>query len=72
MKLGIKKLKVAIQAATRTAAQAIMRINEIGTRAKGKQADFLLMTKNPLACIDVLIRPNGIEAVYKAGEPVIR
>lgn len=44
-----------------------MKINEIGTREKLKQADFLLMTKNLLACIDVLIQPNGIEAVYKAG-----
>lgn len=68
---GIMTPMAAIQAATRTAAQAIMRENDIGTLEKGKQADFLLLAENPLEHLDVLTRPGGIQAVYKAGEPVI-
>lgn len=68
---GIMTPMAAIQAATRTAAQAIMMEGTIGTLEPGKQADFLLLTENPLNRIQILTDSGGIAAVYKKGKAVI-
>ena len=67
---GILTPMAAIEATSRTAAQAIMMDDKIGTLEPGKQADFVLLTENPLKRINVLTDPDGIVAVYKKGELV--
>ena len=60
----------AIQASTKTAAEAIMKDHLVGTLEKGKQADFVLLNTDPLARIRALSDPGSITAVYKKGRAV--
>ncbi len=60
----------ALQASTKTAAEAIMKEDLVGTLEKGKQADFVLLNSDPIARIRTLSDPGSIAAVYKKGSPV--
>lgn len=60
----------ALQASTKTAAEAIMKEDFVGTLEKGKQADFVLLNADPIARIRTLSDPGSIAAVYKKGSPV--
>ena len=55
----------AILAATRDAARACRIEDRVGTLEKGKRADFIALSKNPLEDIKHL---RQVEAVYKEGE----
>jgi imidazolonepropionase-like amidohydrolase len=58
----------AIAAATRGSADAL-RIDELGTIARGKRADFLVLDANPL---DDITNTRKISAVYQRGSKVNR
>ena len=58
----------AIVAATRTPA-ALLRLEALGTVARGKSADFLVLDANPLDCI---ANTRRIAAVYQRGQQVDR
>lgn len=58
----------AIKAATSTAAEALM-LNNKGLIKEGKDADLVVLSKNPLDDITVL-QKGAVEKVYKSGELV--
>jgi imidazolonepropionase-like amidohydrolase len=58
----------AIVAGTRTSAQ-ILRLNELGTVAAGKSADFIVLDANPL---DNILNTRTISRVYQRGTAVDR
>ena len=62
----------AIQAATSWAAECCGREAELGTVAKGKLADLVVVDGDPLADIAVLRDPAKIRLVLKGGEAVAR
>ena len=55
-------------AATRTAAE-VLRLNELGTVAAGKSADFIVLDANPL---DDIANTKRIAKVYLRGHEVDR
>lgn len=67
---GIMTPMEAIQASTRTAAEAIMKESEIGTLEPGKQADFIVLNQDPIKQIRVLSDMETITSVYKNGRSV--
>ncbi len=64
---GVPPLE-AIRAATATGA-GVLRLDDRGTLANGKRADFLVLTANPL---DDIANSRRIAAVYKAGVAIDR
>ena len=58
----------AISAATRGSAEAL-RVDELGTIARGKRADFIVLDANPL---DAINNTRRISAVYQRGAAVVR
>lgn len=60
----------AIQAATKTAAEALM-LKDLGTLESGKVADFIVVQGNPLEDIKILQDVTKIKMVYKAGMPMV-
>jgi imidazolonepropionase-like amidohydrolase len=58
----------AIVAATRTSAE-ILRLNDLGTIAPGKSADFIVLDANPL---DDIVNSRRIHNVYQRGKAVDR
>lgn len=58
----------AILAATRTAAE-VLRLNQLGTVAQGKSADFIVLNANPL---DDIANTKKIASVYLRGQEVNR
>jgi len=58
----------AIVAATRTAAD-VLRLNQLGTVATGKSADFIVLDANPL---DNIANTRRINKVYLRGQEVNR
>jgi imidazolonepropionase-like amidohydrolase len=57
-----------IVAATKTSAE-ILRLDELGTIAPGKSADFIVLEANPL---DDITNTRRISAVYLRGQEVDR
>ena len=57
-----------IQAATRSAAQHLGKLDELGTVETGKLADLLIINGDPLADITALY---NIEVVIKGGKIVV-
>lgn len=62
----------AIKAATGTAAEALGLAHRIGTITVGKEADFLILKKDPTAEASVLCDPDNIEMIFCGGIPVIQ
>lgn len=60
----------AIHAATQVSAEALGVEQEVGTLEKGKAADILIMTKNPLKDITVLQKMENLSLVMKDGQIV--
>jgi len=60
----------AIQAATKTAAEALM-LKDLGTLETGKVADFIVVQGNPLENIKILQDIGKVKMVYKAGESMV-
>jgi imidazolonepropionase-like amidohydrolase len=58
----------AIVAGTRTSAQ-ILKLDQLGTVAAGKSADFIVLDANP---IDNILNTRRISSVYQRGTPVDR
>ncbi len=61
----------AIQACTGWAAECVDLDKDIGTVAKGKYADLLVLDGDPLKDIEVLRRPENIKMVMKGGQAVV-
>ena len=59
----------AIVAATKNGAIASRRADDLGTIEKGKLADFVVLTADPLAAIANI---RKVESVYKEGRPIDR
>ena len=59
----------AIQAATKTAAEALM-LADLGTIKAGKTADLVVVAGNPLEDIKLLQDVGNIQMVFKAGQQV--
>jgi len=57
----------ALQTTTRNAAEALGRLNDLGTIEEGKIADLIVVEGNPLKDIRVLQHPNNIKVVIKDG-----
>jgi imidazolonepropionase-like amidohydrolase len=60
----------AIQAATKTAAQALL-LPDLGTLEKGKVADLIVVDGNPLKDIKILQNVEKVKMVYKGGQLVL-
>ena len=60
----------ALQSTTQTAAAAIDMDQQLGTLAKGKFADCLVLENNPLEDINGLADPKNIVMVIKGGVPI--
>jgi imidazolonepropionase-like amidohydrolase len=60
----------AIQAATKTAAEALM-LKDLGTLETGKVADLIVVQGNPLEDIKILQDIGKVKMVYKGGKSVI-
>ena len=60
----------AIRAATVVAAGILGMEDRIGTIAIGKEADMILVDRNPMDDVGVLASESGIVAVIKGGQPV--
>lgn len=60
----------AITAATKSAAEAIMLDEQLGTLETGKLADMLVLNADPIKNINVLADPGTISAVYKGGQKI--
>jgi imidazolonepropionase-like amidohydrolase len=58
----------ALVAGTRTSAQ-ILKLDQLGTVAAGKSADFIVLDANPL---DNILNTRKINKVYQRGAPVDR
>ena len=70
VQLGIMDEMAAITAATKTAADAIGMLEDVGTLAPGKFADCVVLKKDPLADIACLQSPENIDLVFKDGDIV--
>jgi imidazolonepropionase-like amidohydrolase len=66
VQLGMKPMD-AILTATRNAAQAIKRGNDLGTLEKGKLADIVAVNGDPLKDIACLQQKENIQLVMKEG-----
>ncbi|MBC5580466.1 amidohydrolase family protein [Anaerofilum sp. BX8] len=66
--LGMDPMAV-IQAATKTGAEVLMR-NDIGTLDKGKLADIILVSGNPLKNMGLLRRTENVKVVMQGGKIV--
>jgi imidazolonepropionase-like amidohydrolase len=60
----------AIQAATKTAAQALL-LPDLGTLEKGNVADFIVVDGNPLQDIKILQNVEKVKMVFKEGKLVL-
>lgn len=60
----------AIQAATKTAAEALM-LKDLGTLETGKVADFIVVEGNPLEDIKILQDIGKVKMVYKGGKSMV-
>lgn len=69
VELGMSPM-AAIVAGTRTAAELLGIVDEVGTLAVGKQADLVVTDVDPLAEIKALGDPSRIELVMRAGTVV--
>ena len=58
----------ALRAATGWAAECIGRGDDLGTVEKGKLADLVVVTGDPLADVAILQKPQNIALVIKDGE----
>lgn len=70
VKTGIMDEMEAIAVATRTAAEGIGLLDQVGTLEKGKKADCIVLKKNPLEEIEVLCSLDEIQLIFKDGELV--
>ena len=61
----------AIQACTGWAAECVDMAKDIGTLAKGKLADILVLDGDPLKDIEILRRPENIKMVMKGGSEAV-
>lgn len=68
--LNIPTIEI-IQIATRNAADALDILNETGTIEKGKDADLVVLKKNPLDDIAVLGSREETEYVFRKGEILV-
>ncbi len=68
VKNGIMDEMSSIIASTRTAAEGIGLLDEIGTLEKGKLADCVVLRRNPLENIETLASLDDIYLVFKEGE----
>lgn len=64
VKAGISELEV-LKIATKNGAQALHILDEVGTLEVGKQADLIVLSKNP---IEDIKNTRKIEMVYQAGK----
>lgn len=64
-------LPEAVKAATLTSAEALGMANRIGTVEKGKNADLLVVKKDPLSDENVLYDPENILMVFSGGRLAI-
>lgn len=62
----------ALEAATRVAAEAIGRADQLGTLVEGKLADVVVVDGEPLDDVTVLADPGRLRWVLKGGTPVRR
>jgi imidazolonepropionase-like amidohydrolase len=60
----------AIQAATKTAAEALM-LKDLGTLETGKVADFIVVQGNPLEDIKILQDLGKVKMIYKGGKSMV-
>jgi len=60
----------AIQAATKTAAEALM-LKDLGTLETGKVADFIVVQGDPLEDIKILQDVSSVKMVYVAGKSMV-
>jgi imidazolonepropionase-like amidohydrolase len=67
VKFGMSPME-AIQTATRNAAEALGRSNDIGTIEAGKSADIIVVDGNPLENIEILQNQEKIKYVIKEGK----
>ena len=70
VKFGMNPME-SIVASTKNAAEAIDRINEIGTIEKGKDADLIIIDGDPLEDINILQNKKNINIVMKSGEILV-
>lgn len=66
VELGMKPM-AAIQAATKTGAEILMR-DDIGLLEAGKLADVILVSGNPLTNIGILRNPENVKVVMQGGK----
>ncbi|MFW6216372.1 MAG: amidohydrolase family protein [Desulfohalobiaceae bacterium] len=67
---GLMSEMEAIMASSKYAAQAIDMEQELGTLEPGKDADFLVLKKNPLQDIRSLLQLSNLQMVFKQGKAV--
>ena len=67
VKAGLTPLQ-ALQAATGWAAECLGREHEFGTVEKGKLADLIVVSGDPLADVTILQNPDRIALVLKGGQ----
>ena len=67
---GIMDTMQALVASTKVAADAIGLLQETGTLEKGKKADYLILSADPLQDIHCLLDLESISCVLKEGQPV--
>jgi len=70
VKFGMTPME-SIEASTKNAAEAIDKIDEIGTIEKGKYADLIIINGDPLQDIKILQNKKNIKVVMKSGEIVV-
>ncbi len=68
---GLSPMDILV-AATRNNAEGYGKLEEIGTIEAGKQADIVLVSKNPLEDISVLHEQSNIELVFCDGQEVYK
>ncbi|MFO7751761.1 MAG: amidohydrolase family protein [Desulfobacteraceae bacterium] len=68
VKLGLMSEEQAIVASTKTAAEALGLADRLGTLEKGKSADCIVLSEDPLKNINCLDPEGGIVFVFKEGE----
>ncbi|MEL9997561.1 MAG: amidohydrolase family protein [Sulfolobales archaeon] len=66
-KIGMEP-KEALIAATRVAAEAVGLKDKVGTIEKGKVADLIAVSGNPLSNLDILMSKDNIKLVIKEGK----